>query len=425
MSQVIDGVKAPTGGFQQGGWYEGRQYWNGTLSAPGVINQYSDQVGAGQAVSDEILQSTSIAAGLAPDANKNFIQQQQNQPQQGGGGSQLTSGSLSNYLSDFQNTAYNGNSGDLALTVMPSTPAPTPINRLEMLEKYREDMQVDALEEELNAIKNEEREIQAVFRANRLNEEGKPVALGVMEGRVSEIGRQAQMELDFINVRKATVVDELNTKYNAINMYINMAGLDYQDARQAYESDFSMNLQMANFISQEKQNSITNARANLTTIMNAITAGNLSYGQMSSDEQVQIMKLEMQSGLPVGTMSRMQMSPNDKILGFSDDKTQVMMMDNNGNFVVRSTGLKASGGSGKPSEADLKREITESLVKDVRSGVPFVDYSGKSKDIMSFYRTYLDPNEIYAIYNANSPWGAAKESAEELSRYGIKDEYKY
>jgi hypothetical protein len=424
MSQVIDGVKAPTGGFQQGGWYEGRQYWNGTLSAPGVINSQSDQVGAGQAVSSEILQATSIAAGKPPDANQNYIRQQQ-QKLSGGGSSQMTPSSLASYLGDFQSSLFNSSSGDLASTVMPQTPAPAPINRLEMLEQYRSDMGVDALEEELNSLKNEEREIQAVFRANRLNEEGKPVALGVMEGRIGEEGRQAQMNLDFLNVRKATLVDELNTKYNAINMYINLAGLDYQDARQAYESDFSMNLQMANFISQEKQNSITNARANLTTIMNAITAGNLSYGQLSSDEQVQIMKLEMQSGLPVGTMSRMQMSPNDKILGFSDDKTQVMMMDNNGNFVVRSTGLKASASSGKQTEAESKREMIEAMTARIRSGVPLVDYSGKTQDIMSFYRSYLDPNEIYAIYNANSPWGPAKESAEELSRYGIKDEYKY
>lgn len=68
MAQVINGVKVyspeelgirpPAGGFQTGGWYQGRQYWNGTLSEPGVIHPLSNQQGAGQAVSKEVVQQT-------------------------------------------------------------------------------------------------------------------------------------------------------------------------------------------------------------------------------------------------------------------------------------------------------------------------------------------------------------------------------
>lgn len=52
------GIKPPPGGFQQGGWYKGRQYWNGTLSDPGVIHPQSNQIGAGQEVSKEVVQQT-------------------------------------------------------------------------------------------------------------------------------------------------------------------------------------------------------------------------------------------------------------------------------------------------------------------------------------------------------------------------------
>ncbi len=55
------GIKPPPGGFQQGGWYEGRQYWNGTLSEPGVIHPQSNQSGAGQAVSSEVIAQTNPA----------------------------------------------------------------------------------------------------------------------------------------------------------------------------------------------------------------------------------------------------------------------------------------------------------------------------------------------------------------------------
>lgn len=63
------GITAPSGGFQQGGWYSGRQYWGGTLSEPGQIHPSSNQKGAGEAVSEETMRQTS------PD-NVSYIEQQ-------------------------------------------------------------------------------------------------------------------------------------------------------------------------------------------------------------------------------------------------------------------------------------------------------------------------------------------------------------
>lgn len=70
------GIKAPAGGFQQGGWYEGRQYWGGTLSDPGVINPLSDQVGAGQAVSAEVNAQSAAQQGKTPQELEAYLQQQ-------------------------------------------------------------------------------------------------------------------------------------------------------------------------------------------------------------------------------------------------------------------------------------------------------------------------------------------------------------
>lgn len=63
------GIKAPAGGFQEGGWYSGRQYWGGKLSDAGTINPLSNQQGAGQQVSNEVVKQTN------PN-NVNYIQQQ-------------------------------------------------------------------------------------------------------------------------------------------------------------------------------------------------------------------------------------------------------------------------------------------------------------------------------------------------------------
>jgi hypothetical protein len=59
------GIKPPAGGFQTGGWYQGRQYWNGTFSDPGVIHPWSNQQGAGQAVSQEVKAQSAAAQGVS------------------------------------------------------------------------------------------------------------------------------------------------------------------------------------------------------------------------------------------------------------------------------------------------------------------------------------------------------------------------
>jgi len=66
MAQVLSGnqIKLNNGQTiqaQQGGWYDGQQFWGGTLSQPGQINTQSNQQGAGQAVSQEVIAQTDPA----------------------------------------------------------------------------------------------------------------------------------------------------------------------------------------------------------------------------------------------------------------------------------------------------------------------------------------------------------------------------
>lgn len=88
MNTDPTGKKAPAGGFQNGGWYSGYQYYNGSFAPQaGQIHPASPQQGAGQAVSAEVNRQTSVAAGKAPDANQNYIDQLNGQ---GGGGGSYT-----------------------------------------------------------------------------------------------------------------------------------------------------------------------------------------------------------------------------------------------------------------------------------------------------------------------------------------------
>lgn len=65
------GVKAPQGGFQTGGWYSGRMYWNGTLSDPGQFHPESDQAKQGAVATP---QNSQDAAFIKSQINAENIQ---------------------------------------------------------------------------------------------------------------------------------------------------------------------------------------------------------------------------------------------------------------------------------------------------------------------------------------------------------------
>lgn len=66
-------IKPPSGGFTQGGWFAGRQYYNGTFSDPGVIHPQSPQQGAGSAVSQEVNAQSAAAQGLSPQQLESYL----------------------------------------------------------------------------------------------------------------------------------------------------------------------------------------------------------------------------------------------------------------------------------------------------------------------------------------------------------------
>lgn len=362
---------------------------------------------------------------------------------------------LPGYLQSFQETAMKSLSElkppevptfeELKNNLTPDTPAPTPINRVATREALRTSLGVGDLETELNTIKTEETRITDELRALTGSEEGKPVAMNVISGRISEEERVAQQRLDAVIRQKNSVINELNTKYNVINTYVQDLGLDYQDAVTAYNADFERNYKIQSMVTdmantsftqrldvlktgwdmtmdtvqlqqQIKQANIDNARANLSTMVNAITSGNMTYDGMSDDQKLQVQKLEVQSGLPVGTVSRMGISEKDKILAFSSDNTQAWVVGGDGKMKVISTGLtKSSGGTAGEREAQAKNETLNKVKAAAAHGATL-------NELISMYAgtSGVTATDVYEAYNSSSSWGYAKESPDELAKLGVK-----
>lgn len=271
---------------------------------------------------------------------------------------QLTSPSssaeLPSYLGKYQDSIYSSaGTPELRQSIVeqlkPSTDKPAPLDRVKEFESMREQYGVAELETNLTNLKAELEAINAQKRERISNAESKPVAMGVIAGRVGEIERQETFRIDAINRQINTIVDQLNTSYNIIQTYMNFKGLDYQDAVNAYNTEFNQNLQIYQLVQADLDRQTAAARSNLQIYMNAITSGNLNYKNLSSEQKATINKMELQSGLPIGFMSKLTMSTKDKILSVNSDTGEVLMMDGNGGFKVVKTGMTVKPTSGAGS----------------------------------------------------------------------------
>ncbi len=408
--------KAPAGGFKIGGWYDGYQYdGKGFSQAKGVESIGSN---AGVKVSAEVNAQSDKAQGLPTGTIQKFV----DQPATPSGGVPKVGSTdeATNYLQNLQTSMYDDSTNPadgtsrvdtLKNSLAPAGGEPELLNRTLMFDELRTKYNIGDLETSLNDLKTEARTIQASQRERSKNEEGKAVPLGVIGGRVSEITRQENEKLDFVNRQIQTINDELTTKYSVVQTMINFAGLDYNDAVDKYTSDFNRNIQIYGLIQTEKNDARDAARANLQIMQNSIIKGNTSFASLDPSTQAMISKLEVQSGLPVGFTASLKADANANII-FSNTNngvTQVGFKNADGTVSVKSYGTPTGGGS----ETDKKRSYTNSAVEDASSGVTL-------KDMLKIYAGYLEPTDIYNLYNTNSRYGSAKETPEELAKFGIK-----
>lgn len=244
---------------------------------------------------------------------------------------------------------------------------PTTVN---FEQAYRNEMAaegVTSLENTLNDLTNQENEIRATFRTQKANEQGKPVAMNVIEGRVSEEERAANERLDAVLRQKDYVSNQLKTKYSAIDTLMKYKTLDYNNATDAYDKQFSQNLQMFNTVKgiadteksdQDRQQD--NARANAQIIYNSITSGGVRFDTLPADQKLQLQKLELQAGLPSGFYESLQAkNPKADIVTSTTRETggkkyaDIIMRDATGKLITQTMLLgNSTDGGNKPTEGD-------------------------------------------------------------------------
>ncbi len=357
------GIKPPPKGFKVGGFYKGREFWGGTLSEPGEIHPLSDRPGAG---------------GKAYVAPKDvaFIAAEREKARP------TTKEGVTEYLNKFQEDLFEAETKpkvrvdtpeEIKKAVTPETGLPDLLDRSARYTELRTEYGLTDLETELADIKGNIEDEYAILRKQRGIEEGKPVALGVISGRIGEQERTAMERIDFLGRQQNRLVDELNTKYSIVGQFMKWEDLDYQDAVGRYDKEFESNLSIYKIVLGQEDKALTQynadraaASANLTMYANAAMKGNIDYSSLPADQKLMIQKLEVQAGLPVGFIANVKKDVDADILFNTSVSgvTQIGFRQDDGTIIVKKYGTKITGkGDEDVDEVEAENKMERILTK--------------------------------------------------------------
>jgi len=325
---------------------------------------------------------------------------------------------------------------NLQKTILGSNTKPTAPNFESTYNSLLASNGISDLESQLSDLGNQENEIRAGFRQQKANEQGKPVAMNVIEGRVGEEERAANERLDTVLRQKDYITNQLKTKYDVVNNIMNLKKLDYQTASDEYNTAFSQNLQLFNTVKgisddqkSDAEREQDNARANAQIIYNSIQSGGTNVDSLSDDQKLSLTKMEMQAGLPVGFYQNLQSkNPKADIVTSTSRESggskyvDVIMRNPDGSLTTQSMrvgSVDAPQGS-KPTEAETTKTNAQKVASQLagRAGgdgyVAPEDYktarkawvnAGYSADDFDsrFAKTYVNP-ESYDVVGISSKY---------------------
>jgi hypothetical protein len=317
---------APSGGFQQGGWYNGRQYWNGTFSQPGQIHPESNQQGAGSMVSPEVLAATSVAAGKAPGANQAYINSQYSNPSGGAGSTTPSSGA---------------GSGTTGLGSMGSVGVKSSLNLMDEQKKLYDASGITQLQATIAGI-------QAVIDNNKAE----------ADKRRAEVNENPFLS-ESSRVGRIRKIDEM---LNDTNQTEEAKLANYQASITAKQNEINEKLGL-----QVKQFDIDKAtRAENLDLFNSL----LSSGALNSASAQDLGNLSAQTGLPISFItSAIQKATKaevqiEKQVDDNGNVTILTIDKDTGNILNQVSAGKignATNGTGKLTAAETKEEYKANI----------------------------------------------------------------
>ena len=364
------GIKAPSGGFQELGWYSGRQYVGGTLSDPGTIHPSSSQVGAGQAVSEEVNRQSAAAQGVPYPQFTSYLEEQKKKSASVVPATPTPPTTQFNEAGAMASGATTGGEG-IGLGAMA---APQTFDLQEMYKSLTHEAGIESLETELSTKEKEYIAAKAEINDNPFLSEA------------TRVGRVAKLE-QLYQERTANLRGDIATK---------KADIETQ-----------LNLQLKQFDINSQQTQL--AWSQFNTLLQAGALDNATGEDIAAITRTTGIGSSMiQSAIQANKKKNQQVS-----LTQFDDGTNVyaIAMDEMGNVINRQLlgpSTKTSGG-GTYTER-YSAEVEQSAIADVRNGLNVESLARK-------YGNTLDDWKLINIYNQYSPYGSMKETPQQFSEW--------
>lgn len=351
---------------QQGGWYDGQQYWGGTLSTAGQINSQSNQIGAGQMVSPEVNAQSAAQQGVSPQQFEQYLAQQRASSTPTASPSAQTPGVPTPASSP--STAPGAGAG-VGFT------APTPIDLPGLYRTLSENAGISAIEQKLADAATAYAEAQSKINDNPFLSEA------------TRVGRISKLSTDYQNAVKNDV-DLLAMKKADIEVQLNLQS-----------KQFDINSQVARD-ALDRFNSLLSSGALNTASGEDIANIARSTGMSTA---------AIQSAVEANRAKNVQTS----VVSYDDGTNQGFAVINTqtGEIISKQT-IAASkpkaASEGSTKEADYQAN-TQSAIGDIQRGV-------KLRDLVSHYGVMggLPIEDLYRLYNTYSPYGTAYETLDDV-----------
>lgn len=371
------GGAAPVGGFKDLGWYNGYQYFQGSFAPQaGQIHPNSPQQGAGQKVSSEVNKQSDAAQGLKSGTIDSFVANQNATPNQSGvpaptggmgsgGGATTTPGSSSA-------------GGGMEFS------APAPLNLPALYDSLYKQAGISDMEAGIAAKQKAFNDAQLKINDNPYLSEANRV--GRIQKLTMDYNNNIKTDTDMVAMKKADVEMRLNLEQKQFD-------INSQSSQQALQQ-FNTLLSMGALDGASGEDI-----ANITR----------STGLSSQ---------AIQSAIKANQAKNVQTS----VIQYDDGTNQGFAVVNTqtGDVINRQVvgaSKPSSSGSGVLNESRQfeldQKQAPKYAADDAKAGKTL-------KDLISFYQQWIDPQQIYSIYNANSRYGVAKEDKKTLASYGIK-----
>jgi len=205
---------------------------------------------------------------------------------------------------------------------------PEPPKLTDLYTQLSESTGLNNITERLTTLKNERATIEDRLRSRMSYIEGQQVSMDVIGGQTNEVQRQEQQNLQYVNSAIQVTVEEQQGALSYIQTYVTLTGQDYQNALQHYTTVFDTKMKAIQMINDAKQVEWSQemelikweqgvASAQLSMYADMIAEGTMFLGNLSDEQKIEIGRLEVQAGLPLGFLSKVQLDPSKRIQSIS------------------------------------------------------------------------------------------------------------